>query len=145
MKITLVQIAFLALLTSCQSAKTSNQLLKDETSRKEIITLISNDASMNKQMMAEMMNGENGIEMMMENQKSMMKMMKDKPDMMKGMMDDMIETCKTDTTMMKTMCKSMMDDPKMMDMMEKMKHDKMDMSKMKGMDAKNAVDHSKHQ
>jgi hypothetical protein len=35
---------------------------------------------------------------------------------------------------MSDMCKSMMDNPEMMKMMEKMKAEKMDMSKMKGMD-----------
>jgi hypothetical protein len=145
MKNTLVQIAFLALLTGCQTEKKPNQLLADETTRKEIISLISNDATMHKQMMTEMMDGKNGMEMMMDNHESMMKMMKENPIMMKGMMDDMMAVAKTDTSMSSSMCKTMMDEPKMMEMMDKMKHDKMDMNKMKGKDSQKPVDHSKHQ
>jgi hypothetical protein len=52
--------------------------------------------------------------------------------MMKGMM----AKAKNDDAMMSDMCKSMMDNPEMMKMMEKMKAEKMDMSKMKGMDKK---------
>jgi hypothetical protein len=48
----------------------------------------------------------------------------------------MMEKAENDDAMMSDMCKSMMDNPEMMKMMEKMKAEKMDMSKMKGMDKK---------
>jgi hypothetical protein len=64
----------------------------------------------------------------------MMKMMEDKPEMKKEMMKGMMAKAKNDDAMMSDMCKSMMDNPEMMKMMEKMKAEKMDMSKMKGMD-----------
>lgn len=152
-KITL-GITLLTLFASCQPKSDTKQALSKSESRMEMMETIANDGDMSKEMMEAMMNSKNGKMMMQENEKmsmmmmenhgAMMKMMKDKPEMMKSMMDDMMETCKTDSTMMATMCKTMMDDPKMMEMMEKMKHDKMDMSKMKGMDAKKPVDHSKH-
>jgi uncharacterized protein with von Willebrand factor type A (vWA) domain len=63
-----------------------------------------------------------------------MKIMEDNPEMMKGMMKGMMEKAENNDAMMSNMCKSMMDNPEMMKMMEKMKAEKMDMSKMKGMD-----------
>ena len=53
--------------------------------------------------------------------------MKDNPGMMDNMMMNMMEACKTDTAMMSGMCKKMMANPQMMDMMQKMKGEKMDM------------------
>ncbi len=153
-KITL-GITLLTFLASCQPKADTKLTLSTPETRKETMEMIANDGDMSNEMMDAMMNNKNGKMMMQENEKmsmmmmenhgTMMKMMKDKPEMMKSMMDDMMETSKTDSTMMATMCKTMMDDPKMMGMMDKMKHDKMDMSKMKGMDPKKPLDHSKHQ
>jgi hypothetical protein len=56
----------------------------------------------------------------------------------------LITVAKIDTSMSSSMCKTMMDDPKMMEMMDKMKHDKMNMNKMKGKDSQKPVDNSKH-
>jgi hypothetical protein len=47
------------------------------------------------------------------------------------MMENMMEIAKDDKAMMSGMCKEMMGNDKMMEMMEKMKGDKMDMKKMK--------------
>lgn len=65
--------------------------------------------------------------MMMGNHEAMMKMMNDNPDIMYTMMENMMEARKTDTTMMSGTCKKMMANPQMMDMMQKMKGEKMDM------------------
>ena len=46
----------------------------------------------------------------------------------------MIEACKTDTGMMSSMCKTMMENPQRMDMVQKMKGKNSEMNKMKGMD-----------
>ena len=100
------------LLYSCQS---TNQVLSKSEKRTEIMKTIANDEIMSKEMMGELMNSKSG------------KMM-----MMKGMMAKV----KNDDAMMSDMCKSMMDNPEMMKMMEKMKAEKMDTSKMKGMDKK---------
>lgn len=136
-------IALIALFASCQSAPNPTQILSNKETRKEIMDSIANDSEMMNEMMAAMMLSENGKTMMMgnekmhmgmmENHEAMMKMMKDNPGMMEGMMADMMEACKNDTSMMSSMCKTMMKDPKMMDMMDKMKGGKMDMDKMEGM------------
>jgi hypothetical protein len=57
-------------------------------------------------------------------------------------MTNMMEACKNDTTMMSGMCKAMMGNKQMMDMMQKMKG--MDMVKMKGMGTMNVKDHTLH-
>jgi len=138
-KITLA-IALITLFTSCQSAK---QILSKSDLRTEIITAIANDPDMSKEMMEAIMDSKNGkmmmqgndkMKMMMENHGMMMKMMKDNPGMMQSMMSNMMEASKTDTSMMSSMCKSMMGNQQMMDMMQKMKK----------MDKKNEnKDHSK--
>ena len=132
-------IALITFFTSCQSGTDVNQTLSKTETRMEMMNKIADDSSMSKEMMATMMNSKNGKMMMMpmmENHEAMMKMMKDNPGMMHTMMENMMEACKTDTTMMSGMCKKMMENPQMMDMMQKMKGEKMDMNKMKGMDNK---------
>lgn len=71
---------------------------------------IANNSDTSKDMMQAMMNSSKG-KMMMTNHENMMN---DNPDMMKGMM----EASKTDTMMMSEMCKSMMDNPKMIDIIK---------------------------
>ena len=135
-KITLA-IALITLFASCQSAK---QILSKSDSRNEIITAIANDPDMSKEMMEAMMNSKNGKMMMQENEKMkmmdnhgmMMKMMKDNP----GMMKNMTEAAKSDTSMMSSMCKSMMGNQQMMNMMQKMKGKNMEMHKNGKMDKK---------
>ena len=134
-------IILLTLFVSCQTSAVIKRTLSKAETRKQMMATIANDADMSKEMMEAMMNSENGKMIMQENKKmsmvmmennsTMMKMMKEKPEMMKSMMKDMMETCKTDSTMMATMCKTMMDDQGMMDKMEKMKE-----KKMKGMNHK---------
>ena len=149
-KIALV-MGLIGLLYSCQS---TNQVLSKSDKKMEIMNKIANDDSMSKEMMGILMNSKSGKMMMKENHAKMigmmkedpemmksmmpemMKMMEDNPEMMKGMMKGMMEKAKNDDAMMSDMCKSMMDNPEMMKMMEKMKAEKMDMSKMKGMDKK---------
>ena len=128
-------IALITFLASCQSGTDVNQTLSKTETRMEMMNKIADDSAMSKEMMATMMNSKNGKMMMMENHEAMMKMMKDNPGMMHTMMENMMEACKTDTTMMSGMCKKMMENPQMMDMMQKMKGEKMDM-KMGEMDNK---------
>ena len=117
-------IALITFFASCQSGTDVNQtLLKTET-RLEMMNKIAADSTMSKEMVGAMMNSKNGKMMMMpmmENHEAMMNMMKDNPGMMDNMMMNMMEACKTDTTMMAGMCKKMMENPQMMDMMQKMK------------------------
>jgi hypothetical protein len=138
--ILIVAVTFFA---SCQSGSDVRQILSQQDSRMAVIDSIANDSSMSKEMIGAMINSNNGKMMMqgnekmnmmmMENHASMMKMMRNNPAMMQSIMTDMIELCKGDSSMMTDMCKKIMDDPKMMEMM----------NKMKGMDEKK-TDHSAH-
>jgi hypothetical protein len=145
-------IALIAFISSCKSGTDIKQILSKSDTRKAIMDTIANNNEMSQAMMEAMINSENGKMMMMGNEKmrmmmmedrgTMMKMMKDNPGMMQNMMSDIMETCKSDTAMMSTMCKNMMGNQLMMDMMEKMKKGNKDMNKMgsmhnmKGMDNK---------
>ena len=123
-------VALITFFASCQSGTDVNQTLSKTETRMEMMNKIADDSSMSKEMMAAMMNSKNGKMMMMpmmENHEAMMKMMKDNPGMMHTMMENMMEACKTDTAMMSGMCKKMMENPQMMDMMQKMKGEKKDM------------------
>ncbi|MES2795899.1 MAG: hypothetical protein V4683_08040 [Bacteroidota bacterium] len=134
---TVFQIAMILLFASCQSETDVKKILSTANTRKEIMKAIANDDDMHKEMMTTMMDGKNGMAMMMINHESMMKTMKDKPEMMHKMMNDMMSASKSDTSMMASMCKTMMKDPQMMKMMEKMKT-----GNREGM---KEMDHSKHQ
>lgn len=132
-------IALITFFASCQSGTDVNQTLSKTEARMEMMNKIADDSTMAKEMMEAMMNSQNGKmimhqhqTMMMGDNSSMMKMMKDNPAMMHSMMMNMMEACKNDTTMMAGMCKAMMGNKEMMDMMEKMKSEKKDM-KMEGM------------
>ena len=123
-------IALITFFASCRSGTDVNQSLSKTETRMEMMNKIADDSSMSKEMMAAMMNSKNGKMMMMpmmENHEAMMKMMKDNPGMMHTMMENIMEACKTDTAMMSGMCKKMMENAQMMDMMQKMKGEKMDM------------------
>ena len=123
-------VALIIFFASCQSGTDVNQTLSKTDTRMEMMNKIADDSSMSKEMMAAMMKSKNGKMMMMpmmENHEAMMKMMKDNPGMMHTMMENMMEACKTDTAMMSGMCKKMMENPQMMDMMQKMKGEKKDM------------------
>ena len=127
-KITLA-IAFITLVASCQSGVDVKQVLSKSDTRKAIMDTIANNTEMAKEMMATLMNSKNCKMAMMENHETMMKMMKHNPDMMKSMMRDMMESCKNDTAMMHSMCKTMMGN-------NEMKHMMMGKDKIKGIDPK---------
>ena len=127
-------VALIMLFASCQSGTDANQTLSKTETRMEMMNKIADDSTMAKEMMGAMMNSQNGKMMMQQHQtmmmgdnSSMMNMMKDNPAMMHSMMMNMMEACKNDTAMMSGMCKKMMANPQMMDMMQKMKGEKMDM------------------
>src|SRR5450759_5394679 len=92
------------LFASCQSNTDINQILSKSDSRKKIMDTIANDSTMSIEMKKVMMNSKNGRMMMQGNgNMSMMNMMSDNPVMMESMMSNMMEKCKTDTLMMKSM------------------------------------------
>ena len=127
-------IVLITLFASCQSNSDVKEILSKPDTRKEMMDTIANDSNMSKEMMDAMVNSKNSRMIMMQYHMTMINMMKGNPGMMQSMMSDMMETCKSDTAMMSGLCKTMMVNPQMMDMMQKMKEKNMDMSKMKGMD-----------
>jgi len=83
-------------------------VLSNLETRKEIMDTIAYNSDMSKEMMGILMNSKHGMILMMEK-------------------------CKSDTAMMSTMCKTMMGNKEMTDMMEKMKKGNEDMKKMGNM------------
>ena len=135
LKIIALAIALITLISSCQSGTDVKQILSNQDTRMDIMNSIAADHSMSVEMMAAMMNGEHGkmimhdkSMMMMKDHSMMQNMMKNDPGMMKDMMNDMMESCKNDSTKMSEMCRSMMGNKPMMDMMNKMKGEDMDMN-----------------
>ncbi|MDT3740218.1 MAG: hypothetical protein RO257_12055 [Candidatus Kapabacteria bacterium] len=135
LKIIALAIALITLFSSCQSGTDVKQILSNQDTRKDIMNSIAADHSMSVEMMAAMMNGEHGkmimhdkSMMMMKDHSMMQNMMKNDPGMMKDMMNDMMESCKNDSTKMSEMCRSMMGNKPMMDMMNKMQGKDMDMN-----------------
>lgn len=97
----------------------------------EIMSNITSDYEMSKEMMEAIMTGDHGKmlmherkKVMMEDKEMMKKMIKDDPEMKERMMSTVMETAKADTTMMSQMCKSMMDNPEIMEMMKEKNVDK---------------------
>ncbi len=146
LKITLV-IALIASFAACQSQADLKQLLSKSETRREIMDNIANDSTMAKEMMEVLMNASIGKTMIQENEKvkmtimdnqdMMMKMLKNNPGMMQMMMSNMIDAAKNDSTMMSGICRTMMGNQAMMDMMEKMKGGgNKDLRKMEGMNNK---------
>jgi len=131
-KITLF-IALITLFASCQSGTDATKILSNQNTKKAIMNSIANDSNLSVEMMETMMNGK----MMMQNQGTMMKMMQNNPAMMQSMMNGMLETFKGDTTMMSSMCSSILNNPQMMNMIHNNNMGgKMDMNginKMNGM------------
>lgn len=130
---TLSVISLFALFSACQPSTDIKQVLSKSETRMAMMDSIANNGDMSKEMMEAMMKSEMAMQgnpkmhkMMMEDHGAMMKMMKENPEMMKSMMNDMMEVSKTDTSMMASMCKTMMANKPMMDMMGKMKGKNMD-------------------
>jgi len=127
-KITLY-IAIIALFASCQTGTDVNKILSNQDTKMAIMDTIANDRNLSVEMMETMMNFDNSkmmlmrnekmAMMMMQNQGSMLKMMENNPAMMQSMMTGMIETCYRDSVMMSSMCSSILNNPRMMDMIYK--------------------------
>ncbi len=140
-KITLA-IALITLFASCQTSTDIKQVLSESDTRKEIMDTIANNSNKSKEMMKIMMNSkisqklilenEKIAKMMLENHITIVKMMKDNPGLMQCMLSDMMETCKSDSGMMASMCKAIIGNLQLMNMMQKMKEE----NNMEGMDNK---------
>lgn len=132
-------ITLLSLFASCQYAEKS---LSNKETRNEIMDEIAKDSMMSNEMIVKMMDSKNGIMTMqqhqmmtMDNQSSMIDMLKKNPGMMPRMFSAMMETAKSDTSMMSGMIKTMTGNPQMMQMMQnRMGNNRMnDMKHMGGM------------
>lgn len=68
-----------------------------------------------------MQKNEKMLNMMLEDHANTVKMMKGNPALMHNIMADVMEVCNSDTSMMAGMCKTVMQNKPMMDMIQKMK------------------------
>lgn len=98
-----IKIALLLMITgffmACQQPKTTEQVLADNSQRKEVMqTIVNNDKMMTEMTQMMMTNGQGQMMMsgnkemmgmMIDNQQMMQDMVKENPDMMQGMMDMM--------------------------------------------------------
>ncbi|RTL47554.1 MAG: hypothetical protein EO766_08965 [Hydrotalea sp. AMD] len=140
-KVTLV-IALITLFASCQTSTDIKQVLSKSDTRKEIMDTIANNSNMSKEVMRIMMNNKIGQMLILENEKiakkmlenhiTIIKIMKDNPGLTQCMLSDMMETCKSDSSMMASMCKTIIGNPQLMNMMQKMN----EMDNMERMDHK---------
>jgi len=145
-KITLI-IAIVALFASCQTGIDVNKILSNQDSKMAIMDTIANDSNLSTEMMEAMMNNENGKMMMMGNEKmtmlmmqnqgTMMKIMQKNPALMQSMMNNMIERCYRDSAMMSSMCSSIINNPQMMDMINKNMGENMNLKGMNNMQGMN--------
>lgn len=133
----LLIIASVGFLASCQSKTDVSKILSKTETRQVIMDTIANNSDMSAEMVKAFMSSEKGKVTMMGNHKIIMEMVKGGPAMMKSMMSDMIETAKSDTTMMSGMCQSILENKQMMDMIEKMKKEKKAVDNMQGINKMN--------
>jgi len=141
-KITLL-IALVALFASCQTGTDVNKILSNQDTKMAIMDTIANDNNLSIEMMEAMMNNENSkmmmmgnenmTTMMMGNQGTMLKIMQNNPAMMQSMMTGMFEICNSDSTMMTSMYSSIMNNPQMMDRINKNTGGKMNLKVMNNM------------
>ncbi len=117
-------IAAISLLPACNTKQTTDQLLKDDTQRKEIAAAIIHNPGYHMELMQMMMNTDSSRQMMGQN------MMQDS-GMMNMMMTHMMNMADNDSTMCRNMIQMMQQKPMMMQMMKEMNTGKVDNSKMK--------------
>lgn len=148
--ITLV-ITLITLFSSCQSSTDIKQVLAKQETRREIMDTIANNSNMSKEMIETMMNSKNGkimiqgngkmMGMMLENKGSMIKMMKENPAMIQSMMSNMLEACKSDTSLMSSMFKTLTGNEQMMGLIKNMTGGNSVMNKTGGMNNMEGMDH----
>ena len=148
--ITLV-ITLITLFSSCQTSTDIKQVLAKQETRREIMDTIANNSNMSKEMIETMMNSKNGkimiqgngkmMGMMLENKGSMIKMMKENPAMIQSMMSNMLEACKSDTSLMSSMFKTLTGNEQMMGLIQNMTGGNSVMNKTGGMNNMEGMDH----
>ncbi len=120
--------------TACEQPQNTSQDLADQNRRIEVMQTIANDQGMTMEMLALMMNSEDGkrimsgnkemMGMMIGDQKLMQDMMREDPGMMKGMMQNMMQMCQNDSTQCSQMVDMMSGSHAMMKSMLGMMHQK---------------------
>lgn len=140
-------IALVALFASCQTGTDVNKILSNQDTKRAVMDTIANDSNLAVEMLGVMMNSENGKKMimgnenmaimMMQNQGTMLKIMQNNPGTMNSMMTGMIETCNNDSSLMTSMCSSIMKNPQMMSMINKNAGESMNMKGMNNMHGMN--------
>jgi hypothetical protein len=130
--LSILTVAVMCILSSCNNKQTADQYLKDDNQRKDVIASIIHSQPYMAEMMHEMMSSDSCKQMMSQN------MMND-PAMMNAMMDGMMSKCMKDSGMCKMMMGKTMDmceadQSKCKMMMESMKSHSNVMKSMKGMD-----------
>lgn len=150
-KIITLVITLITLFSSCQTSTDTKQVLAKQETRREIMDTIANNSNMSKEMIETMMNSKNGkmmmqgngkmMGMMLENNGSMIKMMKENPAMIQTMMSNMLEACKSDTSLMSSMCKTLIGNEQMMGIIQNMKGRNTDMNNTGGMNNMEGMDH----
>ena len=111
-------LSFITLFVCCQTD--AKHLLSNRDTRNAIMDTIANNGHLMNEMMTAVMQSPNHKTVMVENHRAMMNMIKNDPIMLKDMMIDMRDACKSDSLMMYSMCKTMMNDPQMKEMMLRM-------------------------
>jgi hypothetical protein len=120
LQIGILAIVLIILSAFCQNKPDPKKILSNKETRKEIIEIIAIDIEMMNETMEAMMNGINSKRLMMHNHLIIMKMMKNNPGMMENMMSDMMESCKGDTSKMSYMCRTMMGNKQMREIVHKL-------------------------
>lgn len=126
--LSILTVAVMCLLSSCNNKQTADQCLKDDNQRKDVIVSITHSQPYMGEMMQEMMSSDSCKQMMSQ------KMMSDP-----AMMNAMMSMCMKDSVMCKKMMSKTMDmceadQSKCIMMMESMKSHGNVMKSMKGMD-----------
>lgn len=125
-----VIFGFLIIFSSCQPNVNSVQILANKDARLEIMDSIANSNELMTEMMSSILNNKKGSMMMqnnqdmhrrlMEDRQAMIKIMEENPTLLKAMMEDMIYVSKNDTTLMTSLCRSIVENHQMMGRIQNM-------------------------
>lgn len=125
--------ALVTLLESCQTGTDVNKILSNQDRKIKIMNTVANDSMLSTEMIAAMMNNENGNRMMMQNQQAMLKSMQNNS----AMMESMMETFKNDTPMLSSMSSIMLKNPQMKDQIYKKRNGNMGVKSMNNSNGSN--------
>ena len=109
----IVVLAVMSLLLSCNSKQTADEYLKDDNQRKDVVIAIAHHQPYMSEMMQQMMSSDSCKQMMSENMMS-------NPGMMNTMMGNMMSMCNKDSAMCKMMMGTMQSQPNVMKSMKGM-------------------------